>query len=73
MAAFLFFLLAVTCVGSVLAMIISKNQAHNALVPCPRFRLSRRPVRVFLDAPFIAAVQIIILCRRYHGPVHFVS
>ena len=31
MGLFLFFLLAILCVGSVLGMIISKNQAYNAL------------------------------------------
>lgn len=59
MAAFLFFLLAITCVGSVLAMIISKNQAHNALFLVLAFACLGGLFGL-LDAPFIAAVQIII-------------
>jgi NADH-quinone oxidoreductase subunit J len=59
MAAFLFFLLAGTCVGSVLAMVISKNQAHNALFLVLAFACLGGLFGL-LDAPFIAAVQIII-------------
>jgi NADH-quinone oxidoreductase subunit J len=59
MGAFLFFLLAITCVGSVLGMIISKNQAHNALFLVLAFACLGGLFGL-LDAPFIAAVQIII-------------
>lgn len=59
MAAFLFFLLAFTCVGSVLAMTISRNQAHNALFLVLAFACLGGLFGL-LDAPFIAAVQIII-------------
>jgi len=66
MGLFLFFLLAILCVGSVLGMIISKNQAYNALFLVLAFAclggLFGRLGGLFglLNAPFIAAVQIII-------------
>jgi NADH-quinone oxidoreductase subunit J len=59
MGAFLFFLLAITCVGAVLGMIISKNQAYNALFLVLAFA-SLGGLFGLLDAPFIAAVQIIV-------------
>ena len=59
MAHFLFFLLAALCVGSVLGMIISKNQAYNALFLIVCFACMGG-VFALLDAPFIAVVQIII-------------
>jgi NADH-quinone oxidoreductase subunit J len=59
MATFLFFLLAFGCVGSVLGMILSKNQAHNALFLVLAFACLGGLFGL-LDAPFIAAVQIII-------------
>lgn len=59
MSHFLFFLLAALCVGSVLGMIISKNQAYNALFLILAFA-SLGGLFGFLDAPFIAVVQIII-------------
>jgi len=59
MAHFLFFLLASVCVGSVLGMIISKNQAYNALFLIVCFACMGG-VFALLDAPFIAVVQIII-------------
>jgi len=59
MGNFLFFLLAIVCVGSVLGMIISKNQAHNALFLVLAFACLGGLFGL-LDAPFIAAVQIII-------------
>jgi NADH-quinone oxidoreductase subunit J len=59
MAYFLFFLLAVVCVSAVLAMIISKNQAYNALFLILAFA-SMGGLFALLAAPFIAAVQIII-------------
>jgi len=59
MAHFLFFLLAFICVGSVLGMIISKDQAYNALFLIAAF-VCMGGLFALLDAPFIAAVQIII-------------
>ncbi len=59
MAIFLFFLLAFLCVGSILAMIISRNQAHNALFLVLAFA-SLAGLFGLLDAPFIAAIQVII-------------
>ncbi len=59
MAHFLFFLLAIICTGSVLGMIISKNQAYNALFLIVSFACLGG-VFALLDAPFIAVVQIII-------------
>ncbi len=59
MGIFLFFLLAITCVGAVLGMIISRNQAHNALFLVLAFACLGGLFGL-LDAPFIAAVQIII-------------
>ena len=59
MAQFLFFLLAIICVGAVLGMIISKDQAYNALFLIVAF-VCTGGLFGLLDAPFIAAVQIII-------------
>ena len=59
MAIFVFFILATLCVGSVLGMIISKNQAYNALFLILAFA-SLGGLFGLLDAPFIAVVQIII-------------
>lgn len=59
MGIFLFFLLSLLCVGSVLAMILSRNQAHNALLLVLAFA-SLAGLFGLLDAPFIAAVQVII-------------
>ncbi len=59
MGIFLFFLLALLCVGSVMGMIISRNQAHNALLLVLAFA-SLGGLFGLLDAPFIAVVQIII-------------
>ncbi|MGB7294632.1 MAG: NADH-quinone oxidoreductase subunit J [Candidatus Aminicenantales bacterium] len=59
MGYFLFFLLATVCVGSVLGMIFSRNQAHNALFLVLAFACLGGLFGL-LDAPFIAAVQIII-------------
>jgi len=59
MGHFLFFLLAIICFGSVLGMIISKNQAYNALLLILAFA-SLGGLFGLLDAPFIAVVQIII-------------
>jgi NADH-quinone oxidoreductase subunit J len=59
MGYFLFFLLAALCVGSVLGMIISRNQAYNALFLIVAFA-SMGGLFGLLEAPFIAVVQIII-------------
>jgi NADH-quinone oxidoreductase subunit J len=59
MGYFLFFLLAALCVSSVLGMIVSKNQAYNALFLIVAFA-SLGGLFGLLEAPFIAVVQIII-------------
>jgi NADH-quinone oxidoreductase subunit J len=59
MAQFLFFLLSFVCVISVLGMIISKNQAYNALFLILAFACTGG-LFALLGAPFIATVQIII-------------
>jgi NADH-quinone oxidoreductase subunit J len=59
MAHFLFFLLAVVCVGAVLGMIFSQNQAYNALLLVLAFA-AMGGIFGLLSAPFIAVVQIII-------------
>jgi NADH-quinone oxidoreductase subunit J len=59
MAWAIFLFLSVLCIGSVAAMIVSKNQAHNALFLVLCFA-SLGGVFGLLDAPFVAVVQIII-------------
>lgn len=59
MGYFLFFFFAALCLGSVLGMIISKNQAYNALFLILAFACLGG-IFGLLDAPFIAVVQIII-------------
>ncbi len=59
MGHFLFFLLAFLCVGSVIAMIIIRDQAYNALLLVLAFA-AMGGLFGLLDAPFIAVVQIII-------------
>jgi len=59
MGAFLFFLLAALSIGGVLGMILSRNQAHGALFLVLAFTCLGGLFGL-LDAPFIAAVQIII-------------
>jgi len=59
MAHFLFFLLAIVCVGAVVAMIISKNQAYSALFLILAF-VCLAALFGLLDAPFIAVIQIIV-------------
>ncbi len=59
MAYFLFFLLAIVCVGAVIAMIFSKNQAYNALYVILAF-VCMAGLFGLLDAPFIAVIQIIV-------------
>jgi NADH-quinone oxidoreductase subunit J len=55
----IFVFLSVLCLGSVTAMIISRNQAHNALFLVLCFA-SLGGVFGLLDAPFLAVVQVII-------------
>lgn len=55
----IFLFLSILCVGSVGAMIISKNQAHNALFLVLAFA-SLGGIFGLLDAPFVAVVQVII-------------
>ena len=59
MAHFLFFLLAIICIASVLGMVISKDQAYNALFLIVAF-VCMGGLFGLLEAPFIAVVQIII-------------
>jgi len=59
MGLFLFILLALISVGSVLAMIVTKNQAYNALFLVLAFA-SLGGLFGLLNAPFIAVIQIII-------------
>jgi NADH-quinone oxidoreductase subunit J len=59
MAHFLFFLLAIVSIAAVLGMIISKDQAYNALFLILAF-VCMGGLFALLEAPFIAAVQIII-------------
>ncbi len=55
----LFTLLSVVCIGAVLGMILSKNQAYSALFVVLAFACTAG-FFALLDAPFIAVVQIII-------------
>ena len=59
MAIFLFFLLSIVCVGAVLGMILSKNQAYSALFLVLAFTCLGGLFGL-LGAPFMAVVQIII-------------
>ncbi len=59
MAWVIFSILSLLCVGSVAAMIISRNQAHNALFLVLAFA-SLGGVFGLLNAPFVAVVQVII-------------
>ena len=59
MAYFLFFLLAIVSVCAVLGMILSKNQAHNALYIILAL-VCLAGLFALLDAPFIAVIQIIV-------------
>jgi NADH-quinone oxidoreductase subunit J len=55
----IFLFLSFLCVGAVSAMIISRNQAHNALFLVLAFA-SLGGIFGLLDAPFVAVVQVII-------------
>jgi len=59
MAWIVFAILSCLCVGSVLAMILSRNQAHNALFLVLAFA-SLGGLFGLLDAPFAAAVQVLV-------------
>lgn len=55
----LFFLLSIVCVGAIIAMIATKNQVYNAFLLVLAFACMGG-LFALLQAPFIAAVQIII-------------
>src|SRR3989304_4056521 len=59
MAWTVFFILSFLCIGSVAAMIISRNQAHNALFLVLSFS-SLGGLFGLLDAPFAAVVQVLV-------------
>lgn len=59
MAWAVFFILSFLCIGSVAAMILSRNQAHNALFLVLSFS-SLGGLFGLLDAPFAAAVQVLV-------------
>ncbi len=59
MAWVVFVFLSVVCVGSVAAMIVSRNQAHNALFLVLAFS-SLGGLFGLLDAPFAAVVQVLV-------------
>jgi len=59
MAWAVFVILSVLCVGSVVAMIVSRNQAHNALFLVLAFS-SLGGIFGLLDAPFAAVVQVLV-------------
>lgn len=59
MAWVIFAVLSILCAGSVTAMIISRNQAHNALFLVLAFA-SLGGIFGLLEAPFAAAVQVLV-------------
>ena len=59
MAWAVFVILSVLCIGSVLAMIVSRNQAHNALFLVLAFSCLGGLFGL-LDAPFAAAAQVLV-------------
>jgi len=59
MALVIFLVLSVLCLGGVIAMILSRNQAHNALFLVLAFA-SLGGIFGLLDAPFAAAVQVLV-------------
>jgi len=59
MALVLFFFLAATCVGSVLGMILSRDRTHGVLFLVLAFA-ALGGVFGLLDAPFVAAVQVLV-------------
>jgi len=54
-----FLVLSLLCIGSVVAMIVSRNQAHNALFLVLAFA-ALGGLFGLLDAPFAAAVQVLV-------------
>ncbi|MGZ5425040.1 MAG: NADH-quinone oxidoreductase subunit J family protein [Candidatus Aminicenantales bacterium] len=59
MALVIFVILSALCVGAVVAMIVSRNQAHNALFLVLAFACLGG-IFGLLDAPFAAAVQVLV-------------
>lgn len=59
MAWIIFAVLSLLCAGSVLAMILSRNQAHNALFLVVAFA-ALGGLFGLLDAPFAAAAQVLV-------------
>ena len=59
MALIVFGILSVLCVGAVVAMIVSRNQAHNALFLVLAFSCLGG-IFGLLDAPFAATVQVLV-------------
>jgi NADH-quinone oxidoreductase subunit J len=59
MALVIFIVLSALCVGGVAAMIVSRNQAHDALFLVLSFA-SLGGIFGLLDAPFAAAVQVLV-------------
>jgi NADH-quinone oxidoreductase subunit J len=59
MAWIIFVILSVLCVGSIGAMILSRNPAHNALFLVLAFACLGG-IFGLLDAPFVAAVQVLV-------------
>ncbi len=59
MALVIFIVLSVLCAGAVAAMIVSRNQAHNALFLVLAFS-SLGGIFGLLDAPFAAVVQVLV-------------
>jgi len=55
----IFWVLAVLCVGAVVAMILSRNQGHNALLLVLAFS-ALGGIFGLLDAPFAAVIQILV-------------
>jgi NADH-quinone oxidoreductase subunit J len=59
MAPILFFILSATCVGSVLGMILSRDRTRGALLLVLAFA-ALGGIFGLLDAPFVAAVQVLV-------------
>jgi NADH-quinone oxidoreductase subunit J len=59
MALIIFVILSAMCVGAVAAMIVSRNQAHNALFLVLAFA-SLGGIFGLLDAPFAAVAQVLV-------------
>jgi NADH-quinone oxidoreductase subunit J len=59
MAWAVFLVLSILCIGSVAAMIVSRNQAHNALFLVLAFA-TLGGLFGLLDAPFAAAAQVLV-------------